>query len=146
VEGERPVELRLPGRLWVRSLRDRTPAELTDRLALQLGPIEPVLLALSAAPPAAPTLSGPAQAALGDLVTFRLGLDGPPSAAAHLMRLDVVDPAGRVAPVVSGTVRVPPGGTLWDLPLALDDIPGQWQVRATDVVSGKAAVANLQVH
>ena len=76
-EGERSVELRLPGRLWVRSLRDGSSAALTDRLVLKLGPIEPVLLALSATPLPAPTLSGPAQAALGDLVTFRVGLDGP---------------------------------------------------------------------
>lgn len=145
-EGKRPVELRLPGRLWVRSLRDDTPAALTDRLVLQPGPIEPVLLALSAAPLPAPTLSGPGQAALGDLVTFRLGLDRPASAAAHVMRLDVVGPKGQVVPVASGTVRVPPGGTLWHLPLALDDMLGQWQVRATDVVSGQAAVATLQVH
>lgn len=145
-EGKRPVELRLPARLWVRSLRDGTPAELTDRLVLQPGPIEPVLLALSAAPLPAPTLSGPAQAALGDLATFRLGLDGPAAAAAHVMRLDVVGPKGQVAAMASGTVRVPPGGTLWHLPLALDDMPGQWQVRATDVVSGQAAVTTLQVH
>jgi hypothetical protein len=131
--------------VWVRSLRDGTPAALTDRLVLQPGPIEPVLLALSAAPLPAPTLSGPAQAALGDLVTFRLGLDGPASAAAHVVRLDVVGPMGQVVPVASGTVRVPPGGSLWHLPLALDDMPGLWQVRATDVVSGHAAVATLQV-
>ena len=144
-EGERPVELRLPGRLWVRSLRDGTPAARTDRLVLQLGPNEPVLLALSAAPLPAPTLSGPAQATLGDLVTFRLGLDGPASAAAHVVRLDVVDPTGQVVPEASGTARVPPGGSPWHLPLALGDMPGQWQVHATDVLSGQAAVTTLQV-
>ena len=145
-DGERAVELRLPERLWVRSLRDGAPAALTDRLVLQLGPIEPVLLALSAAPLPAPTLSGPAQAALGDLVTFRLGLDGPATAAAHVVQLDVVGPTGQVVPVASGTVRVPPGGSHWHLPLALGDMTGQWQVHATDVLSGRAAVATLQVH
>jgi hypothetical protein len=144
-EGERPVELRLPERLWVRSMRDRTPAVLTDRLVLQLGPIEPVLLALSATPLPAPTLSGPAKAALGDLVTFRLGLDGSASAAAHFVRLEVASPMGQVVPTMSETVRLPPGGSLWHLPLALGDMPGQWQVRATDVVSGKSAVTTLQV-
>ena len=63
----------------------------------------------------------------------------------HVVRLDVVGPMGQVVPVASGTVRVPPGGSLWHLPLALDDMPGLWQVRATDVVSGHAAVATLQV-
>jgi hypothetical protein len=144
-EGDRPMELRLPGRLWVRSLREGAPAVLTDRLVLQLGPIEPVLLALSAAPLPAPTLSGPAQAALGDLVTFRLGLDGPASVAAHVVRLEVVGPTGQVVPGASGTVRVPPGGSLWHLPLAPGDVPGHWQVRVTDVVSGGAAVATLEV-
>jgi hypothetical protein len=143
---ERPLELRLPQRLWVRSLRNGTPAVLTDRLVLKPGPIEPVLLALSAAPLPALTLSGPAQAALGDLVTFRLGLDGPASAAAHFVRLDVVSPMEQIVPVMSGTVRVSPEGALWHLPLALGDTPGRWQVRATDVVSGKVAVTILQVH
>ena len=118
-EGERPVELRLPGRFWARSLREGMPAALTDRLVLQLGPSEPVLLALSAVPLPPPTLSGPAQAALGDLVTFRLGLDGPASATAHFVRLDVVDPTGQAVPVASRTVRVPPEGSVWHLPLAL---------------------------
>jgi hypothetical protein len=145
VESERALELRLPERLWVRSVREGTPATLTDRLVLQLGPIEPVLLALSAAPLPAPTVSGPAQAALGDLVTFRLGLDGPAAAAAHVVRLEVVGPTGQVVPVASRTVRVPPGGSLWHLPLALGDVPGHWQVRVTDVVSGRAAVATLEV-
>ncbi|WP_170303705.1 beta-galactosidase [Reyranella soli] len=144
-EGERQVELRLPGRLWVRSLRDGTPAALTDRLVMQLGPIEPVLLALSPASLPAPTLSGPALAARGDLVTFRLGLDGPASASAHVMRLEVVGPTGQVVSVASGTVRVTPEGTLWHLPLALDDMPGQWRVRATEVVSGQSVAMNLQV-
>jgi hypothetical protein len=89
--------------------------------------------------------TGPAQAALGDLVTFRLGLDGPASAAAHVVRLDVVGPTGQVVPGASGTVRVPPGGNLWHLPLALGDMPGHWQVRATDVVSGGAAFATIEV-
>jgi hypothetical protein len=144
-EGERPVELRLRRPLWVRSMREGTPPVLTDRLVLQLGPIEPVLLALSATPLPAPTLSGPTQAALGDLVTFRLGLDGPASAAAHFVRLDVVGPTGQIVPAAGETVRVPPGGSDWHLPVALSDSPGQWQVRATDVVSGQAATAILQV-
>ena len=130
----------------MRSLRDGARAALTDRLVLNPGPIEPVLLALSAAPLPAPTLSGPVQAALGDLVTFRLGLDGPAPVAAHFVRLDVIGPTGQAVPVASGTVRVPPGGTLWHLPFALDDMPGQWQVRATDVVSGQVAVATLLLH
>ena len=54
----------------------RRAGGVTDRLVLQLVPIEPVLLALSAAPLPAPTLSGPAQAALGDLVTSGLGWMG----------------------------------------------------------------------
>lgn len=144
-EGEKPVELRLPAQRWVRSLRDRTSAVLTDRLVLKLGPVEPVLLALSAAPLPKPTLSGPEKASLGDLVTFRLGLDGATSASAHFVQLDVVAPTGQVVSPVSGTVRLPPGGTPWHLPLALSDLPGQWQVRATDVVGGQAAVAILQV-
>ena len=78
-------------------LRDGAPAVLTDRLVLQLGPIEPVLLALSAVPLPAPTLSGPAQAALGEFVTFRLGLDAPAVAAAHVVRLEVFGPTGRRA-------------------------------------------------
>jgi hypothetical protein len=144
-ESERALELHLPERFWVRSLREGTPAAHTDRVVLQLGPIEPVLLALSAALLPGPTLSGPARATLGDLATFRLGLDAPAVAEAHVMRLEVSDPTGQVVPGASGTVRVPPGGNLWHLPFGLGDMRGQWQVRATDVVSGRAAVATIEV-
>jgi hypothetical protein len=145
-QGERPMELRLARPLWVRSMRDGTPAALTDSVVLQPGPVEPVLLALSAEPLPAVTLSGPEQASLGDLVTFRLGFDRPASAAAHFVRLDVVSPAGQVLPLLSETVRVPPEGSVWHLPIAPGDMAGEWQVRATDVVGGQAAVAHLQVH
>lgn len=143
---ERAIELRLPEPSWSRRLGGEGAATWGDRLGLRLGPEEPVLVALSATPPPAPLLSGPARAAPGDFLEFRVAWDRPMAADAHMLRFDIVDPAGRVVPWLSDTVRMPPEGGRWHLPLAISDPPGRWQVRAMDVMGGGDAIVFLEVN
>ncbi len=143
--GEEALRLRLPGRPWVRAARGDAATGFTDELALRLDPVEPTLLVLSPEPLPAPQLAGPAAAAPGDLVPFRLSLGGPSAAEAHLVQVSVLDPAGRDVPALAEVVRLTGDGLDWHLPLALNDRPGTWRVRATDALGGGTAEAALEV-
>ena len=142
---EEALRLRLPGRLWTRAARGGAAAGVTNEMTLRLDPVEPTLLVLSPEPLPAPDLAGPAAAAPGDLAAFRLGLAGPSAAEAHLVQMTVLDPAGQEVPALSEVVRLTADGREWHLPLALNDWPGAWRVRATDALGGGAAEAVLQV-
>ncbi len=141
--GERTVALRLPAPLWVRQAGGAAPDRPVTSLTLQLGPVMPALLVLSPAPLPALTLTAPAQAATGDLVPIRLGLDGPSQLAARFVRLEVIDPAAQPVPALSATIRVPPQGCVWNWPLAVSDRPGAWEVRATDALTGQVVSGNV---
>ena len=78
-------------------------------------------------------------------MTFRLSLAGPSAAEAHLVQMAVLDPAGQEVPALSEVVRLTADGLDWHLPLALNDRPGTWRVRATDALGGGVAEAALEV-
>jgi hypothetical protein len=56
-----------------------------------------------------------------------------------VIRIEVVDPAGRVARQYSGNVTLKDGRAAYHIPFALSDAIGMWRVRARDVVSGLTA-------
>ena len=114
-----------------------------DRLALELGPVDPVILALSEKPLAPPFISGPRDTHLGTNAEFFIHSDWP--AAFDVVHLDVIDPAGNIVAHYSGNVLVPQGGVSKLLPLAFNDQPGVWSIRVRDLLGGGSEVAKLQV-
>jgi hypothetical protein len=56
-----------------------------------------------------------------------------------VVRIEVFDPAGRLARQYSGNVTVKDGRAAHQIPFALNDASGAWRVRARDVVSGLTA-------
>jgi hypothetical protein len=142
------VVVALPRRLNVYDLRGRRALGERDRVVLALGPGEPAILALAPAPLAAPGLAGPADARLGDNVEFRIRLNPPetPGEIRGVIHVDIVGPDGRMVRPYSGNLRAAPGGEAVKLlPLAVNDKPGIWKIRATDVLSGQTATAELNV-
>jgi hypothetical protein len=59
-------------------------------------------------------------------------------------RIEVLDPAGRLARHYSGNVTLKDGRASYRIPFALNDAGGAWRVRARDVVSGLTAEAVVQ--
>jgi hypothetical protein len=76
---------------------------------------------------------------------LRLGIPGKSPAARHVLRLEVIDPAGKVIPHYSGNVLFGGKAVSRALPLALNDSPGAWRIRVTDVLGGGTAEAALTV-
>jgi len=112
-------------------------------LTVELGPVKPMLLALSGRSLAAPFISGPSNTRLGSNVEFQIQTNSP--AAVDVVHLDVIDPAGNIVAHYSGNVLVPQGGVSKLLPLAFNDQPGVWSIRVRDLLGGGSEVAKLQV-
>ncbi len=141
--GREAVVVRLPRRLDVYDLRTRHALGKTDRVALDLGPGEPVILALSPTPLAAPVIAGPAAARLGETAELHIRLGSPE--APGVVHVDAVDPEDRVVLPYSGNLLAAHGEAVKLLPLAVNDKSGVWKIRATDVLSGQTATAELRV-
>ncbi len=56
-----------------------------------------------------------------------------------VVKVEVFDPAGKVARQYSGNVTIKDGRASYQIPFALSDAGGIWRVRARDVVSGLSA-------
>jgi hypothetical protein len=115
----------------------------TDRLMVETGPMKPMFLALSQRPLSPPSISGPSSIRLGSTVEFQIRTDSP--AAVDVVHLDVIDPSGNIVAHYSGNMLLPQGGGSKLLPLAFNDQPGVWSIRATDLLGGGSAVTKLQV-
>jgi hypothetical protein len=115
----------------------------TDRLAVELGPVEPVMLSLSEKPLAPPSISGPRNAHLGGNAELMFRSDAP--AAVDVVHLDLFDPGGNRVEHYSGNLLVTHSGASKLVPFAFNDQPGIWTTRVRDLLSGATDVAKLQV-
>jgi hypothetical protein len=138
-----PVVMALPQAENAYDLRVGRHLGTTDRLAIELDPVEPALLALSEKPLGRPSVSGPRHARLGGDAEFLIRSGTP--AAVDVVHLDVVDPAGNTLAHYSGNLLVPETGVWKLLPLAFNDQPGIWTIRARDLLGGGTEVAELEV-
>jgi hypothetical protein len=137
------VVMTLPRPLNAYDVRTGRRLGNTDRLAVEVDPVEPVLLALSERPLAPPSISGPSNIRLGSNAEFQIRSDSP--AAVDVVHLDVIDPAGNIVAHYSGNLLVPRGGVSKLLPLAFNDQPGIWSIRVRDLLGSGSKMAELQV-
>jgi hypothetical protein len=137
------VVLTLPRPLNVYDIRARQWLGNTDRLELELGEVEPVLLTSSEKPLEPPSIAGPRSAHLGEIAEFQIRSDS--RAERHIVRLDVIDPEGSTIASYSGNLLFADTVTPKLLPLALNDKTGLWKLQARDMLSGETATAELQV-
>jgi hypothetical protein len=134
-ERTRQLLVRLPRAMHVYDVRRGAALGKLAQWDAVLDPFEPRLFALSETQLADPVLSAPAAVSRGDVV--ELGLSAP---EARIYHIDLVDPAGRVAPHYSGNSK---GGWRW--PLAASDAPGRWTVRVRDALTGWTASRAVEV-
>jgi hypothetical protein len=134
-----------PDAVYAYDLRERRALGRSRQFAVTLDPAAPTLLALSGTPLPEPTISGPARLRLGETAALRFGLAGETSAAIDVLHLDVVDPAGKTVSQYSGNILAPGGQAEGVLPLALNDPPGLWTLRITDLLSGRSRQMAIEV-
>jgi hypothetical protein len=137
------VVLNLPHPLSAYDLRAQRALGNSDRLQIELGSVEPVLLALSEKLLPPPSIAGPRSAHLGENADFVVHSGSP--VAHNVLHLDVVDPAGRTVGHYSGNLPFAGSTTAKLLPLAFNDKTGVWKLRVRDLASGETATAELRV-
>ena len=133
------VTLGLGGTQWVRDLRDTRPAAQGAEATFLLDPVLPTLLALRATPLPAPVLTAPASLPAGGDARLRLTSPAP------VLEVEIRDPAGDVVPRYGGLVWPRDGEATWQVPFALNDASGRWEVRVTDPLGGGEVRAGISV-
>jgi len=91
-------------------------------------------------------VSAPAQAKPGDTLSLKADVHSDGGRAGdHVLHIELLTPQGRPAWHYTWNVLAR-GGTLnVDVPLALNEAPGQWSVRVRDVLTGVAAETTFTV-
>ena len=142
---EKPRHLRL---LWdagayVYDVRRGQFAGEQNHVEFTLDPYEPVLYALL--PSAARDLhvAVPPVVSAGSTAPVSLSTDA--SAGKSVFHVDVADPAGNVAAHYSGNFFGAEGRGGIEIPFALNDTPGKWEVRVRDLLTGKTGRSTIEV-
>jgi hypothetical protein len=92
-------------------------------------------------------ISGDAEATRGGQVKYSVSLQvaAAQPLAPHVVRLDVLNPSGDLVDFYSGNILVQNGSANGVIHLALNDQPGQWLLKAREIVSGKEATLRVVV-
>jgi hypothetical protein len=137
----RQVDVTLPRSARITNARTGESLGETGRLRTMLTAGEALVLALGPAP-APLRLEGPARGRLGEEAAFTVSAG---SATRRLLRFHVLGPDGRLLPEYA-RVDVADGPTAsFTLPSAVSDPPGEYRLRATDVLTGATAEAVVQL-
>jgi len=143
--GPRRLRVTLPQGGIVYDVRKGTALGWQKQLTIALPADEPVLLALS--PQSLPeiTVSAPVRASLGVTASVNINTTGQPLAATQVFHVNVFDPGGRLVSYYSGNVLSSDGHATFAVPLARNDVVGQWTVSVRDVLSGQERQAAVNV-
>ena len=144
-EKPRAVLLTLPGGSYIYDVRTAKPWGGKKQVTIELDPYEPTILSVSLLPLPTLVVSAPSRLGRGQSGQLGLSFSGASPAATHVFRVDVLDPAGKIAPQYSGNVLAPNGRTGKLLPLALNDQAGNWTIRAKDLLTGQTQTKSLEV-
>jgi hypothetical protein len=144
-EKARTVLLTLPAESYVYDVRAAKLLGMKKQITVQLEPFDPTVLSISPVPLPGLMVSAPPRLGRGQSGQVGLSFSGFTPAANHVFRVEVVDPAGKIAPQYSGNVLAPAGKADKLLPLALNDQPGNWTIRVKDQLSGQVQTKSIEV-
>jgi hypothetical protein len=91
-------------------------------------------------------ISAPSTVKRGGMLSLTVGIDmGRTNPDGRLLRIDVIDPAGRHVKNLRGFLTLRGMKGQWHIPFAFNDAPGAWTVRVTDLVTGVHAVRTVRL-
>jgi hypothetical protein len=133
------ITIKLSKACFVNDIRTGTPLGTTDTVKTSITVGGALVLGLSPAQGSI-ALSGPADAKLGDHPSFTIT---PAAAGRHLVRCHFYAPDGTfLHNYATNVVFDGPSGAVV-LPSAVNDAPGQYTLKATDVMTGASAEAKI---
>lgn len=135
------LTIKLPRKFYVADVRAGKKLGFTDVVHTSILVGDALVLALA---PENNELSfdGPRSAHTGEHVSFSLKSS---TAGMSLVRCHVYAPDGAHLPIYSNNVLVENGRGTFTLPFALNDRPGKYVVRATDVVTGAVIENSIEL-
>ena len=136
------ITVKLPRAAYVTDVRTGKRLGRTDAVRTSLVVGDALVLALSPAESTL-TLKGPATARLGEHPEFAVGADVSTGGARHLFRCHVYAPDGSLLPAYSKNILAEGGRAAFTLPSALNDAPGEYTLRVTEVVTGASSSAKI---
>jgi len=140
----RPVTLKLPRARHVTQIGSSERFGRERSFTIQSHPWRPTFVVLSDRNLHAPVLTPEREiAAKGRML--RLHASVPGMTGSHALKLRVTSPRGREAPWFARSVIAGPDGAHVDLPIALNEQAGTWQVQVTDLYTGKSATSRFTV-
>jgi len=142
-EKPRRVRLLLDADTYVYDVRNGQFGGKQNRVEFTLDPYEPAVYALL--PSAARDLyvSAPGVATPGS--TAQVSFSTDPTAAISVFHAEVIDPSGNIAAHYSGNFFGAEGRGGIQIPFAVNDVPGKWEVSVRDVLTGKTARGTVEV-
>ncbi|MCC6265777.1 MAG: beta-galactosidase [Bryobacterales bacterium] len=144
-ESSREVRLRLPAEMYVYDVRAAKSLGRAKELAVHLVPFDPAIYALTPEPVPALRVVAPARASRGSVVDLSLAFDGVAPAEKQVFHVEVRNPSGELQYTYSGNVVATGGVASKQLPLALNDPAGAWEIKVKDVLSGQERTLKLEV-
>ncbi len=132
--------------VYAYDLRQPGPPQHAERIRLTLDAVAPALVAVTSAPLPEFSISGPTKTRPGVAAKFtitpnRVGA----AAAARIVHVEAIAPDGTEMAPYATNLAVRAEGTVWQLPLTVNDPTGTWTVRIVDALSGKKAECTIAV-
>jgi hypothetical protein len=147
-----PGVLRLPTAQQVYDLRLHRSLGRVSEIEGTLQQGEPLIFALTEAPVGSLSLSrldfsqGSALVRAGDLLRFSIRQKGNGASVVDgAVHVEVQDPSGKILDYYGGDYSLSGGQAEFSIPLALNDLPGRWQVTACEPFSHQTAQASFEV-
>ena len=142
---EKPRQLRLiaPEESYIYDIRKGQSRGRRKELELTLDPYEPAIFAFLPVSVEGVRLAIPRSVALGSRANISFTVDSP--AATSVFHVDVMDPAGKAAAHYSGNFFGVEGRGGIEIPFAVNDSAGKWEVRVRDLLTGNTARSAIEV-
>jgi len=128
------VTIKLPRRMYVADVRSGKQFGNTDVVHTSILIGDALVLGLTSEPNGI-RMEGAATAQRGDHISLKVASTTP---GTSLVRCHVFLPDGSRSPIYSRNVLVQNGAGAFILPFALNDLPGKYVIRSTDVMTGAA--------
>jgi hypothetical protein len=135
--------LHLPQAMQVYDLKARRSLGRVQDVPITFTPSRAAFYAIAAPPLEAVAIKAPPAVAPGGV--GRISLRSKLPQGGQAVRLEVRLPDGRLADWVRRVAVVGPDGVHVDVPVAYNDPPGRWTIRAVELYTGAASTASFQV-
>lgn len=140
------VQIKLPENEHIYDLRAGAYLGFTDIIRIKCEPMQRSAFALLPYEVKALKLSiSPTEVKQGESIKFSAEIQSALAPEEHLIRIDVTGPYGESTIWFRQKLWTKDGRISRTLPLAYNETPGEWKLRATDVLSGKSAEATFKI-